>query len=94
MRRRSPGGPKFLDPLRVDIRYTVAITLCALALTGGRATGLILVGESDDWTPAAPCRRFTQSAKAAGTSVTIASYPNATHAFNVDLPDREAGVIA
>lgn len=51
---------------------------------------LILVGESDDWTPSAPCVAFARNATSAHMPVTIATYPNATHAFNVDLPDREA----
>jgi dienelactone hydrolase len=42
---------------------------------------LVLVGESDVWTPAAPCRAVFQSV-AAGTLATIHTYPGAYHDFD------------
>jgi len=47
---------------------------------------LILIGEKDDWTPAAPCRQLAADARAAGHPVTIKVYPNAHHSF--DSPNR------
>jgi dienelactone hydrolase len=45
---------------------------------------MILVGESDDWTPAAPCHDL--AARFPG-QVVLARYPGAFHDF--DAPDRE-----
>jgi dienelactone hydrolase len=39
---------------------------------------LVLVGEKDDWTPAAKCQAF-----ASKTNFEVVVYPGATHAFNV-----------
>jgi dienelactone hydrolase len=49
---------------------------------------LILDGDADDWTPAAPCRKLATDAVAAGKTVQITTYPGATHAFNVQAADR------
>jgi len=49
---------------------------------------LILTGELDDWTPAEPCRRMTERAKAAGYPVDIKIYPGAHHSFDSSSPVR------
>jgi dienelactone hydrolase len=50
---------------------------------------LILVGDADDWTPAAPCVEMTKSAKDAGASMDIVTYPGAHHGFDsVNSPLR------
>jgi dienelactone hydrolase len=49
----------------------------------------ILDGDADDWTPVAPCRELTNAATAAGKTLNMTTYPGATHAFNVDAPDRD-----
>jgi dienelactone hydrolase len=49
---------------------------------------LILVGEKDDWTPAAHCQALTEHAEAAGYPVTIKIYPGAYHSFDSDKPPR------
>ena len=46
---------------------------------------LLLVGEADDWTPAAPCKRLAQ--QAAGR-VEIEAYPGAFHGFDSTAPVR------
>jgi len=46
---------------------------------------LVLVGEADDWTPAAPCHRLAQ---AAGGDVEIEGYARAFHGFDSPLPVR------
>ena len=49
---------------------------------------LILIGEKDDWTPAAPCQRLTDAARAAGQPVSIKIYPGAHHSFDSPYPVR------
>jgi dienelactone hydrolase len=49
---------------------------------------LILIGEKDDWTPAEPCRKLTEAARAAGYPVTIKVYPGAYHSFDSNNPVR------
>jgi dienelactone hydrolase len=46
---------------------------------------LLLVGESDDWTPAAPCHRL---ADAGGPDVEIEGYARAFHGFDSNAPLR------
>lgn len=41
---------------------------------------LMLLGEADDWTPAAPCRRL--AARATGAPVEVVAYPGAGHGFD------------
>jgi dienelactone hydrolase len=43
---------------------------------------LVLVGEADDWTPAAPCHALANSL---GSAMTLVTYPGAYHDF--DAPD-------
>lgn len=47
---------------------------------------LILIGESDDWTPAEPCRKLTEIARQAGYPVSIKVYPGAHHSFDSNNP--------
>lgn len=47
---------------------------------------LILIGEIDDWTPAEPCRKLTESAREAGYPVSIKVYPGAHHGFDSNNP--------
>jgi dienelactone hydrolase len=49
---------------------------------------LILIGEKDDWTPAAPCQKLTDAAKTAGYPVSIKVYPGVHHSFDSDRPLR------
>jgi dienelactone hydrolase len=43
---------------------------------------LILTGELDDWTPAAPCEELVKTAKGNGSPVEIKVYPGAHHGFD------------
>jgi dienelactone hydrolase len=43
---------------------------------------LILVGESDDWCPSAPCQRLAAHAASLGRDASTKVYPGATHAFD------------
>lgn len=47
---------------------------------------LLLVGEADDWTPAAPCRALARAA--ADPKPAIESYAGAFHGFDSDAPVR------
>ncbi len=49
---------------------------------------LILVGQADDWTPAAPCQAVQRKDPA---RITLVSYPGAYHDF--DAPDRPVRVL-
>lgn len=50
---------------------------------------LLLVGASDDWTPAAPCQRMVAAAQGRNAPVSIVTYPDAYHDFDhPDLPLR------
>jgi dienelactone hydrolase len=52
---------------------------------------LILHGELDDWTPAAPCERLAQAALQSGHPVSIKVYPGAHHSFDSANPVRYNG---
>jgi dienelactone hydrolase len=56
--------------------------------SGYRATAplLILAGELDDWTPAAPCQRLAEQARAEDQPVSIVVYPGAYHSFDTYNP--------
>lgn len=43
---------------------------------------LVLIGEADDWTPAAPCVALTQAAQHNGAAMDIVTYPGAYHDFD------------
>jgi len=47
---------------------------------------MILIGEADTWTPAAPCRELAAIVAARGGQASFVAYPNAVHEF--DHPDR------
>jgi dienelactone hydrolase len=49
------------------------------------APTLLLVGESDDWTPAPPCRSL---ADALGSGARVVAYPDAHHGFDGTAPLR------
>jgi dienelactone hydrolase len=48
----------------------------------------ILTGALDDWTPAEPCRKLTETAQAIGYPVEIKIYPGAHHSFDSAFPLR------
>ncbi|MBS1209966.1 MAG: peptidase family protein [Proteobacteria bacterium] len=43
---------------------------------------LLLIGEADDWTPAAPCVALTQAVAARGEAMQIVTYPGTYHDFD------------
>ena len=53
---------------------------------------LILMGDADDWTPAAPCGYLAKAAQARGEQVGIVLYPGAHHDFDhprLEVKERE-----
>jgi dienelactone hydrolase len=55
---------------------------------------LVLIGEADTWTPAAPCRQVVRAATEAGRQAAIVSYPGAVHDFDHPSlkPTRRTGL--
>ena len=49
---------------------------------------LILIGERDDWTPAAPCEALVRSTRGGPHPAEIVVYPGARHSFDSDRPVR------
>lgn len=43
---------------------------------------LLLIGESDDWTPAAPCKSLAAAVAARGEPMRIVTYPDSYHDFD------------
>ncbi|MFO1188237.1 MAG: dienelactone hydrolase family protein [Alphaproteobacteria bacterium] len=48
---------------------------------------LILIGERDDWTPAAHCQQLAERSAAADEPVSIKVYPGAHHSFDSSRPE-------
>jgi dienelactone hydrolase len=48
----------------------------------------IFDGDADQVTPSAPCAAMVHAGAAAGKTITITTYPGATHGFDVPGPDR------
>ena len=99
----SHGGSSTLATMRASgdaasdagcFAAAVALYPRCAAFTGAfgiyrpRAPLLILIGESDDWTPAEPCRALTERAVQAGYPVAIKIYPGAHHSFDSPNPVR------
>jgi dienelactone hydrolase len=49
---------------------------------------LIIIGESDDWTPARACERLAAYPRLPGPELRLKVYPNAFHVFDVEKPPR------
>jgi dienelactone hydrolase len=78
--RHAPrGGPDFA-------KAVAFYPGCRVPLETGtwksRMPLLILIGVSDDWTPAAPCGDLAAAAKAGGLPVDIVTYPDSYHDFD------------
>jgi dienelactone hydrolase len=56
------------------------------SLTGERAVRpvLVLIGDADDWIPAAPCVEMVEAMRAKGADVSIDVFPGAYHYFDVE----------
>jgi dienelactone hydrolase len=72
----APGGAPFAA---VAAYYPY----CAGEDVGGaRVPLLIIIGERDDWCPAALCQRLVAQAASQGRDAAVRTYPGATHAFD------------
>lgn len=63
---------------------------CTAELRRGYRTStrvLMLLGASDDWTPAEPCERLARDAR--GVAPQVVSYPGAFHGFDGTAPVRQ-----
>jgi dienelactone hydrolase len=69
---------KTADPFRAAIAFYPS---CRRMLTGLNAPLLILIGEADDWTPAARCVEMMPQVQAA-SEVALKVYPGAYHGFD------------
>lgn len=49
---------------------------------------LVLIGDKDDWTPAARCRALQQAGFRHPGLIEIVYYPGAHHGFDIDAPSR------
>ena len=47
---------------------------------------LILIGDADDWTPAARCARWRDAVQTNGHVLQMKTYPGARHAFDAPSP--------
>ena len=97
----SGGGSTVLAALRKDRRpaderpdFARAIAFypgCRGQLESGsfaaRLPLLMLIGDLDDWTPAAPCDFLAKAARTRGEAIDLVIYPGALHDF--DHPRRE-----
>ncbi len=61
---------------------------CAYSPAEFYAPVLILIGEKDDWTPAAACQQLYARQQAQPGRVRLFVYPGATHVFDVNAPPR------
>jgi len=88
-----------LEPIRAgmiddQLRFAAHVALypsCSIpyradALTGGPI--LMLLGEADDYTPAAACLAYGDWFKSAGARVETRVYPGAYHDFDIPAPPR------
>jgi dienelactone hydrolase len=74
--KRDPVAVTESDASKTKPTYSYSGVFKPLAPT------LILTGELDDWTPAEPCQRMTDAARAAGYPVEMKVYPGAHHSFD------------
>jgi dienelactone hydrolase len=78
-----------VQPLDGGFRIAVALYPgCPSDLSTDNIPVLLLLGESDDWTPAAPCVAFAQRVQQAGGMVQWIVYPGAHHGFDVRRRSR------
>lgn len=49
---------------------------------------LILIGQADDWTPAARCERWRDTAQTDGHTLLMTEYPGVLHSFDAVRPTR------
>jgi dienelactone hydrolase len=91
----SHGGGVTLDaitrpPATAPLRFAAAVVFYPGCSSRSKkaenfrpsAPLLVLIGEADDWTPAAPCVALAQTAQRNGYPMEIVTYPGAYHDFD------------
>jgi dienelactone hydrolase len=82
---RQPGEPAFA----AAVAYYPG---CDPPTSSLETDTLILIGDSDDWTPAARCTRWRDTVQTNGHALRMKIYPGARHAFDApSLPHPFAG---
>jgi dienelactone hydrolase len=82
---RPPGEPAFA----AAVAYYPG---CALPASVLETDTLILIGDADDWTPAARCARWRDTIQTNGHTVRMKIYPGARHGFDApSFPHSFAG---
>jgi len=86
---RDMAAQYFTERFQAAIAYYPACLLPKVSLT---APTLILVGESDNWTPAERCREMIAHAQPDSAPIALHVYPDTYHAFDVTAlrPGRRA----
>jgi dienelactone hydrolase len=69
--------------------YKAAVAFYPYCMPGNmmKRPTLVLIGELDDWTPAASCRGI-EARRSEGNPVKLVVYPGAYHSFDVPRPGR------
>jgi dienelactone hydrolase len=83
---REGSASEFEEKFRVAIAYYPE---CGGAVPAMAIPTMILIGASDDWTPAEPCRELADRLQKNGTPIDLTVYPGAHHAFN--FPQAKPG---
>ncbi|MBN8919643.1 MAG: dienelactone hydrolase family protein [Rhizobiales bacterium] len=87
--RAGNGGPARDGDFRQAIAFYPGCRVPAQRGWSARIPTLILIGEADDWTPAAACHDMVKQARGRSALVDIVGYPGAYHSFDSpNLPVR------
>jgi dienelactone hydrolase len=82
----------FVNPDGVKFKAAVAFyPVCSVIEGIMDIPTLILIGASDDWTPARDCERMMERRAGAGAPVDLVIYPGAHHGF--DAPVLQPGIV-
>jgi dienelactone hydrolase len=83
------ASAKRLQPPGGGFQMAVAFyPWCSGDLSSDTIPVLLLLGKSDDWTPAVPCVENATRVQQAGAAVLWIVYPGAYHGFDVPRPGR------
>lgn len=90
----SAGGIAVLQAVQLGAaetlmkkKFKAAIALypaCSVTTGEMAVPTLILIGERDDWTPAAACRKMMKQRSGNGSPVKLIVYPDAQHGFDAE----------
>lgn len=79
----SDAGVEVARPFAAAVAFYPG---CATPRSALVTDTLILIGDADDWTPAARCERWRDAVTRDGHSVEMIVYPGAVHGFDSGLP--------